>query len=73
MLHRAYRRLSSYWSYFSEERERLKLSFSLFKYPDELVPSSNVLFMNKNCEQQELTMAKEPEHTVRIVLLFKDQ
>ena len=39
MLDRAFR-LSSNWSYFSEECDRLKLLFSRLKYPEKLINST---------------------------------
>jgi len=73
MLHRAYR-LSSSWSYFNEECERLRRLFSRLKYLDKLVSATIQRFVNdKICEQQEPTTVKEPENVVRIVLPFKDQ
>ena len=65
MLDRAYR-LSSCWSHFSDECNRLK-------YPKHLVNSTIKSFVDsKVCDQQRpLSPAKETDDTVRVVLPFK--
>ena len=67
MLDRAYR-LSSCWSHFSDECNRLK-------YPKHLVNSTIKSFVDsKVCDQQRpLSPAKETDDTVRVVLPFKNQ
>ena len=67
--------LSSCWSHFSDECNRLKTAFSHLKYPKHLV-NSNIksLVDSKVCDQQRpLSPAKETDDTVRVVLPFKDQ
>ena len=72
MLNRAYR-LSSSWSYFSKECERLKMLFNRLKYPPRLVDSTISTFI----DQQYKAANQEPESSkqkvVRIALPFKDQ
>ena len=74
MLDRAHR-LSSSWSYFSDECDRLKTVFSRLKYPKHLVNSTKKNFVqSKVCDQhQPLSPAKEAGNTVRVVLPRKDQ
>ena len=72
MLNRAYR-LSSSWSYFRKECERLKMLFNRLKYPPRLVDSTISTFI----DQQYKAANQEPESSkqkvVRIALPFKDQ
>jgi len=72
MLERAYR-LSSYWSYFSEECDRLTTVFSRLKYPQHLINSTVVLFIASKVEDPQPTPAKKENPTVGIVLPFQDQ
>ena len=74
MLDRAYR-LSSCWSHFSDECNRLKTTFSRLKYPKQLVNSTIKIFVDsKLCDQQRpLSPSKEMDDTVPVVLPFKDQ
>ena len=74
MLDRAYC-LSSCWSHFSDECNRLKKAFSRLKYSKHLVNSTIKLFVDsKVCDQQRpLSPAKETDDTVRVVLPFKGQ
>ena len=51
MLDRAFR-LSSNWSYFSEESDRLKWSFSRLKYLDKLINSTITRFINVKASGQ---------------------
>ena len=57
MLDRAYR-LSSSWSYFTEECERLKSVFSKLKYPKHLVDSSVKTFLNLKVANQSPLLSK---------------
>ena len=72
MLNRACR-LSSSWSYFSKECERLKMLFNRLKYPPRLVDSTISTFI----AQQYKAANQEPESSkqkvVRIALPFKEQ
>ena len=74
MLDRAHR-LSSSWSHFSDECDRLKTVFSRFKYPKHLVNSTIKSFVDsKVCDQQQpLSPPQEIDDTIRVVLPFKDQ
>ena len=73
MLVRAYR-LSSSWSYFTEECERLKSAFSKLKYPKHLVDSSVKTFLNlRLADQSSLRSKSTTENTTRVVIPFKDQ
>ena len=74
MLDRAYR-LSSCWSHFTDECNRLKTAFPRLKYPKHLVNSTIKSFVDsKVCDQQRsLSPAKETDDTVQVVLPLKDQ
>ena len=73
MLDRAYR-LSSSWSYFTEECDRLKSVFSKLKYPKHLVDSTVKTFLNSRVTDQSLLRSKSTtENTIRVVIPFKDQ
>ena len=73
MLDRAYR-LSSSWSYFTDECERLKSVFSKLKYPKHLVDSTVKNFLNFRVADQSLLRSKSTtESTTRVVIPFKDQ
>ena len=73
MLIRAYR-LSSSWSYFTEECERLKSAFSKLKYPKHLVDSTVKTFLNlRVADQSSLRSKSTTENTTRVVIPFKDQ
>lgn len=74
MLGRAHR-LSSSWSHFSDECDRLKTVFSRLKYPKHLIDSATKNFVDsKVCDQQRpLLPTKETDDTIRVVLPFKDQ
>ena len=70
MLDRAHR-LSSSWSHFSDECDRLKSVFSRLKYPKQLVNSTIKRFVDsKVCDQPR---PLPTDDTVRVVLPFKDQ
>ena len=74
ILDRAHR-LSSSWSHFSDECDRLKTIFSGLKYSKHLVNSTIKSFVDsKVCDQKYfLSPAKETDDTVRVILPFKDQ
>ena len=75
MLDRAFR-LSSNWSYFSEECDWLKIVFSRLDYPDKLVNSTLTRFIADKASDQptsRLPAATNMQDPVRLVLPFKDQ
>ncbi|XP_078379906.1 uncharacterized protein LOC144662828 [Oculina patagonica] len=72
MLDRAYR-LSSCWTYFSEECDRLKALFSRLKYPEQLINTTVRCFVSSQTEDRQPIPATGESPTVRIVLPFKDQ
>ena len=74
MLDRTHR-LSSSWTHFSDECDRLKTVFSRLKYPKHLVNSTIKSFVDsKVCDQQQpLSPSQEKDDTIRVVLPFKDQ
>ncbi|XP_067039590.1 uncharacterized protein [Acropora muricata] len=75
MLDRAFR-LSSNWSYFSEECDRLKIVFSRLDYPDKLVNSTITRFIADKASDQPTSRfptATNMQDPVRLVLPFKDQ
>ena len=74
MLDRA-QRLSSSWTHFSDEGDRLKTVFSRLKYPKHLINSTIKSFIDsKICDQQQpLSLSQEKNDTIRLVLPFKDQ
>ena len=73
MLDRAYR-LSSSWSYFTEECERLKSVFSKLKYPKHLVDSTVKTFLSlKVADQPSSRSRSTTENTTRVVIPFNDQ
>ena len=74
-LDRAFR-LSSNWSYFSEECDRLKMVFSRLDYPDKLVNYTITRFIAYKTSDQptsRLPAATNGQDPVRLVLPFKDQ
>ena len=72
MLDRAYR-LSSSWSYFTEECERLKSVFSKLKYSKHLVDSTVKTFLNlKVADKPSSRSRSTTENTTRVVIFFKD-
>ncbi|XP_074629399.1 uncharacterized protein LOC141886989 [Acropora palmata] len=74
MFDRAFR-LSSDWSYFSEECDRLKIVFSRLDYPDKLVNSTITCFIVDRASDQptsRLPAATNGQDPVRLVQLFKD-
>ena len=75
MLDRAFR-LSSDWSYFSEECDRLKMVFSRLDYPDKFINSTITRFIADKASDQptsRLPVATNGQDPVRLVLPFKDQ
>ena len=72
MLDRAYR-LSSCWSYFSEECDRLKAVFTRLKCPQHLINTTVRYFVASKAEGPQPIPAPGDSPTVRIVLPFKDQ
>ena len=74
MLDRAHR-LSSSWSHFFDECDRLKTVSSRLKYPKHLVNSTIKSFVDSKVrdQQQLLSPAKETDDMVRVILPFKDQ
>ena len=73
MLDRAHR-LSLSQSYFSDDCDCLKTVFWRLKYPKHLVNSTIKSFIDsKVCGQQQLLPSKEADHTVWVILPFKDQ
>ena len=65
-------RLSSSWTHFSDEFDRLKTVFSRLKYPKHLVNSTMKSFVDsKVCDQQRpLSPPLETGDTIRVVLPF---
>ena len=75
MLDRAFR-LSSNWSYFSEECVSLKIEFSRLSYPDRLINCTISRFIVVKASDQpvpELPAVNYKLDPVRVVLPFKDQ
>ena len=72
MLDCAYR-LSSCWSYFSEECDCLKAVFPRLKYPQHLINNTVRCFVASKAEGLQQIPAPRASPTVRIVLPFKDQ
>ena len=73
MLDRAFR-LSFHWRYFSEECDRLKLVFSLLKYPDSLVNHFSRFAVANAFDQPVSSPAvSNRSDPIRVVLSFKDQ
>ena len=74
MLDRAFR-LSSNWSYFSDECDRLKMVFSRLSYPDRLINSTISRFIAVKASDQpvlELPAVNNEVKAVPVVLPFKD-
>ena len=71
MLDRKYR-LSSSWSFFTEEYERLKSVFSKLKYSKHLVDSTVKTFLNLKVADQPSSRARSTtENTARVVIPFE--
>ena len=67
--------LSSSWTHFFDECDRLKTVFSPLRYPKHLINSTIESFVDsKVCDQQQpLSPSQETDDTIRVVLPFKDQ
>ena len=68
-------RLSSNWSYFSEECVSLKIEFSRLSYPDRLINCTISRFIVVKASDQpvpELPAVNNELDPVRVVLPFKD-
>ena len=72
VLDRTYR-LSSSWSYFTEECERLELVFSKLKYPQHLRGSTVKTSLNSRVTDQSLRSKATTENTTRVVKSFNYQ
>ena len=72
MVDRAYR-LSSNWSFFSEECDRLTGVIHNLKYPKPLVETTIKQFVERRISSQEPCPSPDVPSTVRVVLPFKDQ
>ena len=73
MLDRAHR-LSSSWTFFSEECDRLKKVFAHLKYPERLVNYTiNTFLQSRIVDKQASQTPKQPRAIVRVVIPFKDQ
>ena len=73
MLDRAYR-LSSDWSHFHEECDRLREVFSKLKYPQHLIDTAiKKVIDTKVSDPQPYPSSQEKANTVRVILPFKDQ
>ena len=72
MLDRAHR-LSSSWSYYSDECERLKSVFSRLKYPPDLINSAINTFINSRVADQETPQASPVMENDVNSIPFKDQ
>ena len=73
MFDRAYR-LSSHWSCFSEECDRLRVILSRLKYPQQLINTTiSRIIVALNAEDQQPISVPGDSPTVRIVLPLKDQ
>ena len=73
MVDRAYR-LSSNWSFFSEECDRPREVFHNLKYPKPLVETTIKRFVERRVSIQEPCPSPDvPLETVRVVLPFKDK
>ena len=65
--------LSSNWSYFSEECDRLKLLFSRLKYPDKLINSTIPRFIATKVSDQPVSMlaaVSDSSDPLRVILPF---
>ena len=73
MLDRAYR-LSSDWSHFHEECDRLREVFSRLKYPQHLIDTAiKKVIDTKVPDPQPYPSSQEKVKTARVILPFKDQ
>ena len=73
MLDRAYR-ISSDWSYFSQECDRLETVFLKLKYPRHLFnPAVKQFVDSKVADQQQIPSTDTTPAPIRVVIPFKDQ
>ena len=73
MLDRAYR-ISSDWSYFSKECDRLETVFLKLKYPKHLFNLTVKQFIDsKVSDQQHVSSTETTTPTIRFIIPFKDQ
>ena len=73
MLDRAYR-ISSDWSYFSQECDRLKIVFLKLKYPKHLFNLAVKKFVDsKVADQQHIPSTDTTTPPIRVIIPFKDQ
>ena len=73
MLDRAYR-ISSDWSYFSQECDRLETVFLRLKYPRHLFNLAVKQFVDsKVADQQHIPSTDTTTHPIRVIIPFKDQ
>ena len=73
MLDRAYP-ISSDWSYFSQECDRLETVFLKLKYPKQLFNLTVKQFVDsKVSDQQHIPSTETTIPTIRVIILFKDQ
>ena len=73
MLDRAYR-ISSDWSYFSQECDRLETVFLKLKYPRHLFNLAVKQFVDsKVADQQQIPSTDTTPAPIRVVIAFKDQ
>ena len=73
MLDRAYR-ISSDWSYFSQECDRLETVFLKLKYPRHLFNLAVKQFLDsKVADQQQIPSTDTTPAPIRVVIPFKDQ
>jgi len=56
-----------------ENRDRLRVTFSRLKYPQQLINTTIRIFVASKAEDQQPIPSPEDSSTVRIVLPFKDQ
>ena len=73
MLDRAYR-ISSDWSYFSQECDRLEIVFLKLKYPKHLFNLAVKKFVySKAADQQHIPSTDTTTPPIRVIIPFKDQ
>ena len=69
LLDRAFR-LSSNWSYFSEECDRLKLLFFRLKYPDKLINSTISRFIDTKVSDQPVSSPSAVSDSLTLFVVF---
>ena len=73
LLDRVYR-ISSDWSYFSQECDRLEIVFSKLKYPKHLFNLAVKKFVDsKVVDQQHIPSTDTTTSPIRVIIPFKDQ